>query len=298
MSTRSAAPWMVSLHGGHSVEFCDHATGALRDLIEAAIAKGLSVWGMTEHAPRVEARFLYPEEVKRGWDVVRLLDNFQTYALQTRRFIEEYDDRITLLRGFEIEVVPTDRYAELMRGYREQYALDYCVGSVHYVDEMLFDLGPESYRKAVEAQGSLEAFVVKYYQTVADMVKAVVPEVVGHLDLVRKYPEAHGPVDTPAMRDACLETLAIIRQHDCILDINTAGFRKGLDAPYCDPWILEQARDMGIGVCFGDDSHCARDVGAGIPEARDYLLDNGFTHITALTRERGAIVRKRVPLDG
>ena len=32
--------YRVSLHGGHSGEFCDHAEGSLRDTIEAAITFG------------------------------------------------------------------------------------------------------------------------------------------------------------------------------------------------------------------------------------------------------------------
>ncbi len=30
-------PWKVSLHGGHSGQFCDHAKGSLREIVEAAI---------------------------------------------------------------------------------------------------------------------------------------------------------------------------------------------------------------------------------------------------------------------
>ena len=41
---------------------------------------------------------------------------------------------------------------------------------------------------------------------------------------------------------------------------------------------------MGIGFCFGDDSHGPAQVGARIDDARDYLLANGVGEVTVLTR--------------
>ncbi|HEX6202492.1 MAG TPA: histidinol phosphatase, partial [Thermoanaerobaculia bacterium] len=52
-------PWRVSLHGGHSGEFCDHATGTLAEVLEAAVAAGYAIFGVSEHAPRSDPRFLY-----------------------------------------------------------------------------------------------------------------------------------------------------------------------------------------------------------------------------------------------
>ena len=99
-------PWMVSLHGGHSVEYCDHARDTLKMLVEAAIDRGYRVFGMTEHAPRLGQMFLYSEEQKLGWDVATLEQKFDGYAKESTELVKVYADRITLLRGFEAEVVP------------------------------------------------------------------------------------------------------------------------------------------------------------------------------------------------
>src|SRR5438045_1413741 len=37
--------WRVSLHGGHSGEFCDHAEGTLREILTAAVAAGYHTFG-------------------------------------------------------------------------------------------------------------------------------------------------------------------------------------------------------------------------------------------------------------
>jgi len=60
--------------------------------------------------------------------------------------------------------------------------------------------------------------------------------------------------------------------------------------------FLTTARDTNILCCVGNDSHRPSEVGAGIPEARDYLLENGIIDITALTRDSRGIGREVIPL--
>jgi histidinol-phosphatase (PHP family) len=295
-SQAAGAPWNVSLHGGHSSDFCDHAYSPLKEMVKAAVKRGMPSYGFSEHAPRMEDRFLYPGEREMGWDVEKLRNDFDCYAATIAGLVDEYAEEIEILKGFEIEVVPSSSYVELMSGFREQYAFDYIVGSVHYTDEDLFDLGPESFQAAVERQGGLERFAVRYYELVAEMVTAMKPEVVAHLDVIRKYAPADAVLDTPRIRRAAENALEAVRENGGILDINTGALRKGLHSPFPAPWIVDKASIMGIPFCFGDDSHRAEDVGAGIVEARDYLLSRGVTSVTVLTREDGEVVKRKVEL--
>lgn len=291
-SSSVLCPWKVSLHGGHSGEFCDHAEGRLEELIEAACNLGYHTYGVAEHAPRLEPERLYDEERQLGWDTATLERLFAQYAETLDRLSARYAGRITVLRGFEAEVVPEDRYAEIMLGYRRRYPFDYMVGSVHWVAGSIIDYKPEHFARAVETCGGLEALAVRYYETVADMVLRLRPEVVAHLDLIRRGAANEESVSTPRIRRAALTTLEVIRDHEAILDINTSGYRKGPGRPYPAPWLLTAARDMGIPCCFGDDSHRPAEVGAGIPEARDYLLKHGILTITVLTRDSAGIGRR------
>jgi histidinol-phosphatase (PHP family) len=290
-------PWRVSLHGGHSGDYCGHATGSLRETLDAAVAAGYVTYGLAEHAPRHEARFLHAEEREMGWDVAKIVDDFERYAEVTRSLAEEYADRLTVLRGFETEVVPANGYVEVMRGYRDRFDFDYVVGSVHYVDEVLIDGEMALFEQALRDQGGLEPLAQWYYETVAEMVRALEPEVVGHFDLIEKYGHLHGPVDTPPIRDAARAALEAVRDVGGILDVNTAGYRKGLGHPYPAPWAVAWARDLGIPFCFGDDSHAPDQVGFGLDDARAYLQEYGVNTITALTRESDALVKQVIPLN-
>jgi histidinol-phosphatase (PHP family) len=286
----------VSLHGGHSGEFCEHARDSLREVLQAAVAAGYHTFGVSEHAPRSQERFLYTTEREKDYNLARLSREFEAYAAAVRELAKEFDGRLTVLCGFEAEVVPAASYPSEMLGLRQRYGFDYMVGSVHYVDEISIDGPRQDFQRALDGRGGLEDLAVAYYQAVAEMVSVLRPEVVGHLDLIRLHAGPDGRVDTPPIRRAAVAALEAVRDCGSILDVNTAGYRKGLGMPYPAPWLLEAAQRMGIGFCFGDDSHGPAQVGQGIDAARRYLLENGVEHITVLTRDGGELRRERVGL--
>jgi len=289
--------WRVSLHGGHSGPYCDHGSGELRDFLERAVELGFSAYGLTDHAPRLGEQYLYDKERGLGWDVARLERNFEAYAKESAILVREFADRLTVLRGFEAEVVPSDRYVDLMLDYRKRYDFEYMVGSVHYVDDVSIDGEVRDFERALATQGGLENLAIRYYQILTEMVDRLRPEVVGHLDLIRKRSGPYGPVDTPAIRDAAEKALEAISRCGAILDVNTAGYRKGLDTPYPAPWLVRRAWESGIGLCMGDDSHSPDDVGLDMDLGRAYLLELDVTEVTILTRAHGTLVQRRVPLS-
>ena len=290
------APWRVSLHGGHSGEFCEHATGTLRGILEAAVAGGFSTFGVSEHAPRTEPRFLYESERAKGYSVKRLQREFDAYSEASRRLQEEFRGRLSVLRGFEAEVVPASDYAETMRAIRSQHDFDYTVGSVHHVAEISIDESAALYQAAVDTCGGLEPFLVRYYGLVCDMIEQLRPEIVGHLDLPKLYAPAGADLASPKVRRAAEEAIDAARNRNCILDLNTASWRKGLDEPYPAPWLVRRAAETGVPFCFGDDSHSAAQVGFGIERARQYLLDNGIDSVTCLALRGRRVMRRLIPL--
>ena len=52
----------ISLHS-HSGQFCSHAVGTLEEIVQEAIRKGFTTFGLSEHVPRYRIQDLYPEEV-------------------------------------------------------------------------------------------------------------------------------------------------------------------------------------------------------------------------------------------
>jgi histidinol-phosphatase (PHP family) len=306
--------WKVSLHGGHSGEYCDHAEGTLRELLDAAVAFGYHTFGVSEHVPRFGEAYLYDKEKELGWTVEKIAEDFARYTRDLQPLVDEYADRLVVLRGFEAEVVPSDTYADIMRGFRDQKlagglpAFDYFVGSVHFINGHSIDSPHEEFEKAIASCGGMAELMAEYYRQVAVMVETLRPDVVAHFDLIKLNVLRHAGqpgydaemLEAPAIKNLAREALEAVRDCDAILDLNTAGWRKGLGEPYPAPLWVKMAHEMGIPFCFGDDSHRVAQIGAGIADARQYLRGLGIHTITVLTRDgeagNGPVVRRVVSL--
>ncbi len=286
-------PWLVSMHGGHSSEGSAHGRSTLSEMLDAAVALGMRTFGVSNHAPASDAQFLARDEVEAGFDLDRRLAQFEAYAALSAQAVRDYAGRIEVLRGFEAEVVPAATYVEDVRALRRRYGFEYIVGSVHFVDEMPIDVSRVEFQEAASRLGGLERLLVRYYDQVAEMVEGLRPEIVGHFDLPRLMSEGHPAHDAPAVVQAADRALEAIARHSALLEVNTAGYRKGLDGPYPTRRIIHRAVDLGIGLTLSDDSHSATDVGSGLEAARDLLLGCGVRTLSALGRTSTGLIERR-----
>jgi histidinol-phosphatase (PHP family) len=288
--------WKVSLHGGHSGDFCAHGHDTLREMLEAAVDYGFTTFGVTAHSPAIDPKFLYEEEVDAGLGVDELANTFRNYAAESLLLVDEFNDRIEVLRGAEVEVVPESGFADAALGLKREYDLDYLVGSVHWVDEMPFDTNRADFDKAVANRGGLAPFVLRYYELLGEMIEQVTPEVIGHFDLPRLFSEGAPELESTEVKSAVGTVLERAKSAGTILDLNVGALGKELATPYPAPWIVRLADDIGVPFCFGDDSHSILKVGANIEAGRDYLLGLKVETITKLKRENGTIIKEIVPL--
>ncbi len=235
---------------------------------------------------------MFKEEVDHGYTVEKLIETFEAYSIEAEQLKRQHCTEIELLIGFETEVV-SDAYFEKMSTLRNHHAFDYIVGSVHHVSEICIDAYPQWLEKAIQINGGLEPFAVNYYCAVGNMVDTLKPEVVGHLDLIKKFADIHGPLDTPKIRAQVERTLSIIKKHGSLLDLNVYPLRAGKPEPYPASWIVDMAKQEDIEFCFGDDSHSPSTVGVGIDQGREYLLSCAVESITVLTKINGQLVKEK-----
>jgi histidinol-phosphatase (PHP family) len=93
----------TSIHGGHSGQFCSHASDTLEEIVLAYIDQGYPWVGITEHMPPVSDAFVYPEEQRAGLDAAALGQRFADYMAVCRRLQSSYADRIRIFVGFETD---------------------------------------------------------------------------------------------------------------------------------------------------------------------------------------------------
>jgi histidinol-phosphatase (PHP family) len=218
-----------SYHGGHSGEFCGHAKGQLSAVVQAALERGFTTYGLSEHAPRYELQHLYPEEV--GLTPTDLQLKFERYVRAASELRDQCADRLELLIGFETEALPTDSWANAMRALRQSAPFDYIVGSVHSIGDTWIDLNPETSERAARENGGWEALRALYFDRLACLVETLEPEVVGHVDLIRRFEAPDFRFSGVALSHA-ERVLEAARAAGSAIEVNAAPARRGFGPVY------------------------------------------------------------------
>ncbi len=276
MNQATPNPAHVSVHGGHSGEFCCHAHDFLEDIVKAYVRQRFTWVGITEHMPPVSDAFMYPDERAAGWDAGRLYDRFEDYMTTAGDLKARYAGELDIYVGFETEFMT--RSLPFTRRLIETFRPDYFVGSLHHVNDISFDFSREDYLRAVEDQGGIDNLYERYFDQQYELIDALNPAVIGHFDLIRIYDEDYkARLEKPEIALKIDRNLALIAERGLILDFNLAALSKGMDEPYISAGILEKARHMGIAVVPGDDSHSVDTVGRHMEKGIELLNGLGFS---------------------
>ena len=268
-------PDRVSVHGGHSGQFCCHADDTLEEIVLAYIAQGYAWVGLTEHMPPDRVEHGYPEEEETGLQAADQFARFTRYITTARRLQDKYAAQITLYVGFETEAF--EGYQPWLQHLIDTVKPDYIVGSLHHIDDMLIDSSPEGYRKAAEAVGGVDALYMAYFDRQYELITAFSPAVVGHFDLIRIFdPDYRTRLLKPDIWQRIQRNLCAVRDRGLIMDYNLRALHKGHTEPYISRSILEEAHHLGIPVVPGDDSHGVKNVGPYWDDAMRILSDVGY----------------------
>ena len=268
-------PKFVSVHGGHSGQFCLHATDSLEEIILSYIDHGFAWVGITEHVPGLRDDLLYPDQKEAGLTPAILYKQFADYILECRRLKEKYASEIRIYVAMEIETY--SGYREFVPSLMERFRPEYIVGSVHFVDDLGFDYSRQQYEATARAVGCLDSLYCRYFDQQYEMIELLNPAVVGHLDLIRIFdPDYRQRFLQPDIARRIRRNLELIRKRNLIMDFNLRSLLKGANEPYISESILVQALEMGIAVVPGDDSHGLDSIGVNMEKGIAILERLGF----------------------
>jgi histidinol-phosphatase (PHP family) len=267
-------PPLVSVHGGHSGQFCTHAENTLEEVIKAYIDRGFIWVGITEHMAPCGDGFLYDDERQAGLDATVLQSRFRDYFDTCRALQTKYQDQIEIFVAFETEIYSGSEGS--VREYINECAPQYIVGSLHHVGDISIDTSPEDYSKAADALGGLDNLYCHYFEEQHAMLHSLRPSVVGHFDLVRMFdPDYKVRLRKPAIWELVTRNLDTIMEYDLILDLNLRGFDRITAEQYPSRDIIAAALDRGIAIVPGDDSHGVDTVGRHFQRGVDLLKELG-----------------------
>ncbi|MEN8122459.1 MAG: histidinol-phosphatase [Bacteroidota bacterium] len=213
-------------------------------------------------------------------------ENLLAYKREIYRLKKKYAGQIKLFMGMEIDyikdLVGLSRFKLLN--------LDYTIGAVHFLgyfeDGKAWD---HSGGKSVYERGLKELFgndikklVKYYYEQVNDMVLNEKPDVIAHMDMIKKYNKGNYFFNENEKwyKDIVFETLELISKSNSIVEVNTRGVLKGLENEfYPSNFIIDHCKELNIKLCMNADSHDSKDVMALLPEAKKLLIKKGYKEV-------------------
>ena len=273
---------MLADYHVHSA-YSDDSTYPMEQVVRDAIRINLDELCFTEHVDY---------GVKPDWDQpagARFEDGHPVtncphpaYFGELERVRERYGTKIRIARGLELGVqthtIPA--YERLLERYVKQ--LDFTLLSIHQVGDREFWNG------AFQEGRTQEQFTMAYYEELLGVVERFHGySVIAHLDLIRRYdPTPGGPLPFSAVRDIVAEILSRVIADGHGIEVNTSGWRYGLDGPQPTDEVLLLYRDLGGRILtLGSDSHKPEHLGAYLRIAQDRLRALGFSQ--ACTYEQG-----------
>lgn len=263
-------------HHTHT-SFCDGSDEPAA-YVKKALKAGFHTLGFSSHAPvPFKNSFAIQDE-----------NDLMNYCNSIRALKNIYSDRINILLGLEIDYIKS--VSRDFKDFRDQYQLDYVIGSVHLVRNgsdrgLWFIDGPRmgSYDSGMKNvfRGDIHAAVKAYYHQTIQMILTQKPEIIGHIDKVKMHNRGRFfTEDELWYRNLVMDTLDIARQCGSIIEVNTRGiYTKSSDDLYPAKWILREILARNIPVTLSSDAHKPEEVDGYYAEAIRILKNIGFREL-------------------
>ncbi len=265
---------MIDLHM-HTAR-CGHATGSLIDYVEAGRAAGLEVVCFTDHLPMPEG---YPQHyTMRHEEISAYLEDVTAAAAFSRK-----TGGPEVLSGVEADWMPAR--VPFTREVLERLDVDMVLGSVHFLEDWAFD-DPDLIARYDSVV--IDDMWESYFREVACAARSGLFDVIAHADLVKKFGFL-SVADPSPWYELVAEALA---EGGCAIEVNTGGLRKPAREIYPSLPLLAACQRRGVPATMGSDAHDPLEVGAGLAQARELLVEAGYRSLV-LFRSRRA---EEVPL--
>lgn len=256
-------------HSSFSVD----SDAPMENMIISAISKGLDQLAFTDH---IDFDSRYP------------FTDYNKYIPFIMDLKERYKDRIDIVFGVEIGL--ENQWADKINPFSKEFPFDFIIGSSHATQklDLYFDQKEYFSNKTKE-----EAYSIYFDELYKNVLACDNFNVYGHLDFVSRY----GMYDDNTLKyedysDLIDRALKALIERGRGIEVNTSGFRYGIDTTYPSLTILRRYRKLGgeIITC-GSDSHTVGGVGAYIDYAYELVKAAGFKYISTFKNQKPEFVK-------
>lgn len=249
---------------------CLHANGTAREFVESALSKGLTEYGIADHAPM-------PDEPFDQWRMRQSdLPAYFDWIEEAREYAK--GTTLTIRCGMECDWVPgIEPWIEHLDTLAEW---DYLIGSVHYLDDKWAFDDPQSL--SFWKRTNVEEAWTRYWSLYTDMAKSGIFTIMGHADLIGKF--GHKPEgDLTRFYEPAI---AAIAGSGAALEINTAGWNKPCARQYPEEEFLKLALQANIPLVINSDAHAPDELGQHFGKAKELARAIGFRELVRIQQKR------------
>lgn len=258
--------WDTHMH----CHFSGDSDTAPEDMIKASIEKGLNGICFTDHLDYdyKEHPGMFDLDVDSYYkEIISLQDKFKS----------------VLPINFGIEMGLQPHVVEKNNKITKNYPFDFVIGSSHVVHG-IDPYYPNYYEGKTEDEAYLEYFesILENIATDADY------DVYGHLDYVVRYgPNKNKYYSYEKYADIIDEILRQLIRHGKGIEINTAGFKYGLNHPNPTEEILHRYKELGGEIItIGADGHKPEHIAFDFDKVPDILKNAGFKYYTVFKERK------------
>lgn len=245
-----------------------HGHGTPAEMVQAAAARGLSVYCQTEHYPLPYeldpqcADSMAPEQV----------EGYCAEVGHARELVGARGGGMQVLLGAEFDWL--DWLPEHGRVLEDACTrFEYTLASVHFLEGLPVDNGDDL--RLWENYGT-DGVWERYLAAWERMLRAHLPlTALAHPDL----PKVHGSLPSFDVREPFGDLAALAAQAGYLVEVNTAGWRKPVAEQYPAADVLRLFAQAGVPCTVGCDAHRPEDVGRDVEHAYRVMYEAGYRHL-------------------
>lgn len=265
----------------------DYPADYIDRYVEAALARGVTELGFTEHLYRcVESEPVLGSDWKN--DPNRVLVEQMAESLRVERtlsldrYVELIQDAksrgLPVKLGLEVDFVPgtEERVLELLAGY----PFDYLVGSIHWIGAWRFmgPNAPEEYLRRGVGVAFDEYFALETALAASGMV-----DVLGHADVIK----VAGFVPDEDLTPLYEPVVAAAARTGTAIEVSSGGLRRQAAEVYPAPPFLQLFQAAGVPITLASDAHLPEQAAWGHDEVVAAARAAGYVdHLRFSARQR------------
>ncbi len=266
---------MYANHHAHT-RYSD-GVGEPEDYVRASLAAHFTAYGFSDHAP------IPPGDVGS----MNMADLPQ-YVRETERLRTAYAGRLKLFRSLEVDYIPD--VINVDSPHIKSANLDYTVGAVHYVDYLedgrpwSFQQRNPTFERGINTifGGDARRMVERYYGLVREMIERHPPDILAHLDRIKRRNGGGQYWDEGAdwYTKVVEETLDAVAAAGLIMEVNTRGIYLGeTTATFPSQWIVRRAHERNIRLQVNSDAHAPGHIDGAFGQAYGMLRALGVKEV-------------------